>query len=47
LHIITGFSPNENGSPLLSQQDEYWMVWWAEEIAVSGYNKYTMLKMDR
>jgi hypothetical protein len=45
LLITTGFESNEYDSPLLQKEQEYWMVWWAEEIAVSGYNKYTVLKM--
>lgn len=45
LKVITGFNANEHGSPKLMQDDEYWMIWWLEEIAVSGYNKYIVLKM--
>jgi hypothetical protein len=27
-------------------QDQYWMIWWLEQIKTSGYHRYVVLKMN-
>lgn len=28
------------------EKDQYWMIWWIEQIKTSGYNRYVILKMN-